>query len=185
MRHAVHHLEEEEAMGKVEGIIRSEIVRLAKRETRKLTVPLGREVRSLRGTLSQLRKTVSNLARFVTEQQKELLKKKVPLEAAPEEVKKARFSPGLIRALRKRLGITQKELANLAGVTVGAVFQWESGKFVPRGSKKMALIALRKLGRRETRRLLEQRKSKAGEKKIQQKRARARRGRRRRRTSKK
>ena len=42
------------------------------------------------------------------------------LEAAPEEVKISRFSPRLIRSLRKHLGITQKELAILAGVTVGA-----------------------------------------------------------------
>jgi transcriptional regulator with XRE-family HTH domain len=35
----------------------------------------------------------------------------------------------LLQSLRKRLGITQKELAILAGVTVGAAHLWEIGKF--------------------------------------------------------
>ena len=44
-------------MGKVEGIIKSEIVRLAKREMKKSFSPLNQDVRSLKGTLSQLRKS--------------------------------------------------------------------------------------------------------------------------------
>jgi DNA-binding transcriptional regulator YiaG len=153
-------------MGKVEGIIKSEIVRLAKREVRKISVPLGRDVRALKITVSQLRKTVSALERFAALQQKELEKEGVPLKATPEEVKMSRFSPRLIRSLRERLGLTQKEMATLAGVTIGAVYQWESGKFEPRGEKKAALVALRKLGRREARKLLEKRKTKTEKKEV-------------------
>jgi DNA-binding transcriptional regulator YiaG len=79
----------------------------------------------------------------------------MPLEAAPEEVKVSRFSPRLIRTLRGHLGITQKELAILTGVTVGAVHLWESGQFKPSEKKKAAMVALRKLGRREVRKLVE------------------------------
>lgn len=153
-------------MGKVEGIIKSEIVRLAKREIRKISVPLGREVRFLKNAVSQIRKTVVALERFATQQQKELTKRKVPLEATPEEIKVSRFSPRLIRSLRKRLGITQKELAILCGVTVGAIHQWESGMFKPRGEKKGVIVALRKLRRREVRKLLEERKGEVVEKNV-------------------
>jgi len=146
-------------MGKVEGIIRSEIVRLAKREMRKITIPLGRDVRSLKGTVSQLRKTVSVLEKFAARQGSERASEKSKLQATPEEVKSSRFSPRLIRALRKRLGITQKELANLAGVTVGAIYQWEKGIFDPRGDKKATLIGLRKLGRRDVKQLLGEKKA--------------------------
>ena len=144
-------------MGKLEGIIKSEIVRLAKREMRKIFVPLGRDVRSLKSTVSQLRKAVLVLERFSAQRQKELGKERIPLEATPEEVKISRFSPRLIRSLRKHLGITQKELALLAGVTVGAVHQWESGMFKPGDKKKVVLVAIRKLGRREVRKLVEER----------------------------
>jgi len=84
-----------------------------------------------------------------------LEKGEMPLEAAPEEVKVSRFSPRLIRSLRGHLGITQKELAGLTGVTVGAVHLWESGQFKPSEKKKAVMVALRKLGRREVRKLLE------------------------------
>lgn len=153
-------------MGKVEGIIKSEILRLAKREIRKISVPLGRDVRSLKSVVSQIRKTVMALERLATQQQKELSKRKVPLEATPEEIKISRFSPRLIRSLRKRIGVTQKELATLCGVTVGAIHQWESGMFKPRGEKKGMIVALRKLGRREVRKLLEERKGEVVEKTV-------------------
>jgi len=143
-------------MGKVGSIIKSEIIRLAKREMRKVSVPLGRDVRLLKNTVSQLRKSVLSLERFAAHQQKELSKREIRLEAPPEEIKQSRFSPGLIQRLRKRLGITQKELAILAGVTVGAAHLWETGKFLPSGEKRGAIVALRKLRRREVRELLNQ-----------------------------
>ena len=147
-------------MGKLEKSIKSEIVRLAKREMRKTSVPLSRDVRLLKSTVSQLRKTVLALERFAAQQQKELKKRKIPLEATPEEVKKSRFSPALIRSLRKNLGISQKELAILAGVTVGAVHLWEKGNIEPKDEKKAVIVALRKLGRREVKKLLEEKLTK-------------------------
>jgi DNA-binding transcriptional regulator YiaG len=142
-------------MGKFEGIIKSEIVRLAKREVRKISVPLGRDVWSLKSAVSQLRKAVLSLQRITAHQQKELEKGEMPLQAAPEEVKVSRFSPRLIRSLRGHLGLTQKELAILTGVTVGAVHLWESGQFKPSEKKKAVIVALRKLGRREVKKLVE------------------------------
>jgi DNA-binding transcriptional regulator YiaG len=153
-------------MGKLEGMIKSEIMRLAKRETGKVSLPLRRDVRTLKSVVSQLRKSVSTLERLVTQQQKELGKSKISLEAPPDEVQKSRFSPRLIRNLRKRLGITQKEMATLAGVTVGAIYQWEQGIFEPRGKKKGVLVALRKLGRRAVKKLLEEKSPEIKEKKI-------------------
>jgi DNA-binding transcriptional regulator YiaG len=153
-------------MGKLEGIIKSEIVRLSKREVRKISIPLGKDVRLLKNTVSKLRKMVSGLERFAALQESKIRKEKTLLEATPEEVKGSRFSPRLIKSLRKHLGITQKELAILTGVTVGAIHQWESGIFVPRAQKKSVLVALRKLGRREVRALLEEKGTGMPEKKA-------------------
>ncbi len=144
-------------MGKLESTIKSEIERLAKKEVSKVSVPLARDVRSMRITVSKLRKTILSLERFMAGRQKELERKKAPLEATPEELKKSRFSPRLIKSLRKKLRISQKELAILTGVTVGAVVSWESGKFVPKEKKKGMMVALRKLGRRSVRKMLEER----------------------------
>ena len=146
-------------MGKLEATIKTEIMRLAKRELQKVSVPLKRDVRSLKITVSQLRKAVVPLERFAAHQQEELAKREIRLEITPEDLKKSRFSPRLIRSLRKKLKITQKELAILLGVTVGATHQWEIGKFTPKAEKKAALAALRKLRRRDVKRLLEGRSS--------------------------
>jgi DNA-binding transcriptional regulator YiaG len=73
---------------------------------------------------------------------------------APEEVKAARLSPLLIKKLRARLAITQGELATLVGVSMSAVGSWEYGKAKPEGHNREALVALRKLGKREVRGIL-------------------------------
>jgi DNA-binding transcriptional regulator YiaG len=143
-------------MGKVGSIINSEIIRLTKGEMRKGSIPLKREVRLLKISVSQVRKSVLTLERLAAHQQKELSKRKIQLEAPPEEIKQLRFSPRLIKSLRKHLGITQKELAILTGVTIGAAHSWEIGKFRPKDNKMGVLVALRKLNRRQVRELLNQ-----------------------------
>jgi DNA-binding transcriptional regulator YiaG len=153
-------------MGKLEGMIKSEIVRLAKRETRRIALPLRRDLRTLKNVVSRLRQSVLVLEKWTTQQKKEIRKAKIPLEATPDEVKRSRFSPRLIRSLRKRLGVTQKEMAALAGVTVGAIYQWEQGIFEPRGKKKEILVALRRLGRRAVKNLLEEKGPQIKEKKV-------------------
>ena len=158
-------------MGKVEAIIKSEIVRLAKREMRKNTIPLKKDVRLLKVVVSKLRQTVLALERSVARQATETGKERIKLGAPPEEIKASRFSPRLIRALRERLGLTQKEMATLAGVTVGAIYQWEQGIFEPRGQKKGVLVALRKLGRRDARKLLEERGTNVAEEKVRTRRS--------------
>ncbi len=140
-------------MGKLESTIKSEIQRLAKREIRATFFPLRREVWGLKLKLSNLIKNFTVLDRFV----KEISKAKsteAKLDASPEEVKASRITPERIRGLRKKLGISQRELGVLVGVTIGAVASWERGKFKPRGDKKTALVALRKLGKRDAKKML-------------------------------
>ena len=151
-------------MGKLEGIIKDEVIRLAKREMRTTFVPLRRDVRSLKSIAFQLRKSVVGLQRFASQQEKQAGPKPVA-EVTAEDMKKARFSPRLIKSLRKHLGVSQRDMAKLAGVTVGAVFQWEKGKFEPRDDKKKVLVGLRKLGRQNARQLLAEKKEEAAPKK--------------------
>ena len=139
-------------MGKVESTIKSEIQRLAKREIRATFVPLRREVRTMRLKLSGLSKGILSLSRMAKNLHLEEAQAK--LEATPEEVKASRLTPDRIRGLRKKLGISMRELGILTGSSLGAVLSWEKGKFKPRGDKKAALVALRKLRKRDVRKLL-------------------------------
>ena len=146
-------------MAKLEQTIKSEIVRLSKKEVRKISVPLSKEVRLLESTVSQIRRAVLTLERSTALLKKESQPEEMKLEATPDEVKQSRFSPRLIRSLRQHLKISQRELAVLTGVTVGAAHLWEKGKFRPSDKTKALLVGLRKLGRREVRKLLEERKT--------------------------
>jgi DNA-binding transcriptional regulator YiaG len=140
-------------MAKLESIIKSEIQRLAKHEVRSVYRPLRKEVWGLKLKLSNFIKNFAVLDRLA----KETSKGKSPepkLEASPEEVKASRLTPERISNLRKKLGISQRELGVLVGATIGAVLSWEKGKFKPRGEKKAALVALRKVGKRDVRKML-------------------------------
>jgi len=139
-------------LGKLESTIKLEIQRLAKREVRATFFPLRREVRTIRLRLSSLSKNFSVLKRMTKELHLEEAKPK--LEATPEEVKASRLTPDRIRGLRKKLGISMRELGVLTGTSLGAVLSWEKGKFRPRGEKKAALVALRKMRKRDVKKML-------------------------------
>ena len=139
-------------MGKLESTIKSEIQRLAKREIRSTFIPFRREVRTMRLKLSGLFKNFSALNRLTKDQLQKVPKK--GLEATPEEVKASRLTPERIRGLRKKLGISMRELGILTGTSLGAILSWEKGKFKPRGEKKAALVGLRKFRKQEIRKLL-------------------------------
>jgi DNA-binding transcriptional regulator YiaG len=155
-------------MAKIEGIIKAEIMRLAKREVRAVFRPLKREVWQMSTKLSNLSKGFASLNRMAKELHFEE-KAKPKLEATTEEVKASRITPERINRLRKKLGISQRELGILTGASIGAILSWEKGKFRPKGEKKAALVALRKLKKRDVKKLLaekaeESKKSQAGKK---------------------
>jgi DNA-binding transcriptional regulator YiaG len=150
-------------MAKLESIIKAEITRLAKHEVRSVFRPLRKEVWGMKLKLSNLIKNFTVLDRLA----KEIAKTKsteAKLEASPEEVKASRLTPQRIAGLRKKLGISQRELGVLVGATTGAVLSWEKGKFKPQGEKKAALVALRKVRKRDVQKMLME-KAKAKEKK--------------------
>ena len=57
----------------------------------------------------------------------------------------ARRNPPGVLELRKRLGMTQEQLARELGVTVGTVNRWENGRFKP---SPLALRGLERLSDR-------------------------------------
>jgi len=140
-------------MAKIESIIKSEITRLAKHEVRTVFRPLRKEVWGMKLKLSNLIKNFTVLDRLAKEASKG--KSMGPkLEASPEEVKASRLRPERIAGLRKKLGISQRELGVLVGASLGAVASWEKGKFKPQGEKKAALVALKKTRKRDVKKML-------------------------------
>ena len=144
-------------MSKFEDAVRAEVLRLVRKELRAQVAPLQKEVRELRRAFSQTRKQLAQIEKLTPKQAEPAAV--LALEASEEEISKSRISGNLIRSLRRRLGITQGQLATLVGVSLSAVTLWETNKRRPTGQNRAAIVALRKLGRREVARMLEARLS--------------------------
>ena len=146
-------------MGRLESALKEEILRLSKKQARALLAPHIAEVRRLKKRIGDLQVEVSRLKR---ERAKDEARSKVAAavkSVSSKEGARARLSPGLIKKLRKRLNISQPDLALLVDVSPAAVGFWETGKSSPRPNTKARLVALRSLGRRDAKRLLEEKKS--------------------------
>jgi len=140
----------------IESLLRDEMTRRARRVIRKaLTKPLD-ELKRLKARLASLQSEINALKLAQARAQAEKRMVRAAEELPPAATGKVRVSPNLIKKLRKRLDITQSELARLVGVTDTAVGYWESGKTAPRPQAKLKIAALRKLGRRDVRRILEE-----------------------------
>ncbi len=141
-------------MPTLQEVFRTVTRRLARREIRAATRTMRQELRALRRKMAGLPKTVGDLGRHVATLVRERDAQRAHLQSSAEEVQAARFSPGLIKKLRARLKLTQSQVARLVSVSVAAVRAWEAGRSRPQGARRSALVALRKLGRREVARLL-------------------------------
>jgi len=141
-------------MGKVETVLKAEIARLSRRETRRLMTKHVEELRRLRRRVGNLAHEVRALKAARVEEQVKTKMQAATETAAGAQATTIRMTPRLIRSLRGRLGISQAELAKLVSVSTVAVGQWESGRSRPRSESKTRIAALRSVGRREVRRLL-------------------------------
>ena len=141
-------------MPNLQEALRSVILRLARREIRAVARPMRKELRALRRKVSGLPKTLAALGRHVADLVRAHHAQRANLQASAEEAQSARFSPGLIQKLRRRLKLTQGQMAQLVGVSVTGVRAWEAGRSRPQAARRSALVALRKMGRREVARLV-------------------------------
>ncbi|HNS82042.1 MAG TPA: helix-turn-helix domain-containing protein [Kiritimatiellia bacterium] len=150
-------------MANVMNVLKSEIVRLARKEAKSETAPARRIMAAQRGLIADLRRQVGAM-------QKELnvLKKNVASSgrAVLEKAQpKGRFwiTGKGVRALRKKLGLTQADFARLAGVSVPTIVNWESSKgkvSIRRKEIPARLQAMRGMNRRAAAEILGKRKSK-------------------------
>ncbi|MDE2290582.1 MAG: helix-turn-helix domain-containing protein [Elusimicrobia bacterium] len=117
---------------------------------------MKRDVAALKRALAKQKRLVTQLqhdnARLLADLNSRLA---APPAASEDEVKGARLGPASIHGQRKRLGLSREAFAKLVGVSGGSIGAWEGGKSKPRAAAKAALVAIRKLGRREARQRLE------------------------------
>ena len=137
-------------MSNVVKVLKAEIARISKREAKSATKGVGKSNVWLRKTVADLRKRVlllekENKRLVATMKEFQVAQ---PEKADQKEGKKARFTSGGIRALRKKL----------LGTTPYAVYLWEKkiGALNLRDKTKAAILSVRELGAREAKEKLKE-----------------------------
>ncbi len=143
--------------------LKEEIQRLARKEIKTVTAILHKDNVALKRAAADLKRRIAVLER----ENRQLLKHAgKPREEAAQgtgnEVDKSRITAKMIRAIRAKLNLSQAELAVLLGVNAQSVYQWEhkEGRLTFRGNTRAAIVALRKMKRKEVHHLLEQKSKK-------------------------
>ncbi len=141
------------------AVLKDEIRRLARREIRAAITSLKGDNAALKRAVARLKRQTKVLerdSRLLMAAEKRLREKTTKSRAGSEELEKFRISGKGVRSLRKKMGISQRELAILVGVSGQSVFLWEQkvGALRLRDDSKVALLELRGIGAREARRRL-------------------------------
>jgi DNA-binding transcriptional regulator YiaG len=147
-------------MSNVLNVLKAEIARISKREAKSAIQGIGKSNAWLRKTVTDLRKRVLVLEK----ENKQLVAAMKRYQAAQpkkvdeEEAKKARFTSRGIRALRKKLRLSQADFGKLLGTTPHAVYLWEKkeGALNLRDKTKAAILSVKGLNVREAREKLEE-----------------------------
>ncbi len=148
-------------MPNIGQVFKDEIRRLARKEIRAANTALKSDNTALKRAVSQLKRQVATLerdARLLKAAEKRLREDAKSTKTTSDELDPIRFTAKGIRSLRRRLGISQAELAQLVDVSAQAVYIWENkdGRLNLRSGSKAAMAELRTIGAREARRRLEE-----------------------------
>jgi DNA-binding transcriptional regulator YiaG len=147
-------------MPNIAVILRQEIQRLARRETRIQTQSLRRAAAQWRKDIAELKRQASRLQADVASLERQAPKNVLP-KVTEADAEGVRFKAQGVTAQRRRLGLSAASYAKLVGVTAHTIYKWEHGAARPRKRQLAALASLRSLGKREAYARLEQLGAKA------------------------
>jgi len=133
--------------------LKSEIARIAKKETRAETQQLKKASAQYRSDIAELKRHISVLEATVKKLQKNQPKPVLKVEKVPATA--LRFRAGGFATLRKKLGLSAEQMGKLIGVSAQSIYHWEAGKSRPRASQLPSIAAARKLSKRDAQANLE------------------------------
>ena len=142
-------------MPNIESVLKEEIVRLSRKETRSQVDPTKKVTAQLRREIAELKRQIAVLQRQVGL----LSRKTLGAPAAPKAeaaTRPVRYTVKGLRTLRATLGLSADDFGKLLGVSAQSIYNWEQEKARPRSEQVSKLAALRGMGKREARARLEQ-----------------------------
>lgn len=132
-------------MANIGAVLKSEIVRLARKEVRAEVATLRKSNAAYRRDIAALKRNTGELQRQIAA----LTRSRVPAKAAEgAKSAKTRFSAKGLKSHRASLGLSAGDYGKLAGVSGQSIYNWERGQTVPREAQVAALVGLRHLGKR-------------------------------------
>lgn len=142
-------------MANIAGVLRQEILRLARKEIRSQTDVLKRASAKYRKDIAELKRRVSDLHRRLAPLEKQVLRS-APAQTLDAETDGVRFTAKGLRSQRKRLALSAADYGKLIGVTGQSIYSWERETSRPRKQQVARLASIRHLGKKEARARLEQ-----------------------------
>ena len=136
-------------------VMKDEIRRLARKEIAAVTAGMKKDQTAFRKTVAALRRQIKAHHYTIRQLLQVAAKQAKMATMAPEaaEGSKARVTAKGIRAMRKKLKLSQAQFGKLAGVSGNTVLKWEhsSGPLKLRSRTRRAFLVIRGLGIREAR----------------------------------
>jgi DNA-binding transcriptional regulator YiaG len=128
--------------------LKTEISRLAKKESRTQAAVLKKAQTTHRAEIADLKRRIASLEAVVRRLGKTSARSTTPAKE-DDEPQGLRFRADGFASLRKKFGVSAAQMALLLGVSNQSVYHWETGKSKPRAAQLQAIAAVRKLGKKE------------------------------------
>ena len=141
-------------MPNVGQVLKQEVMRLSGKVARQATAVLRKDTTALKHATAELKRRCGALEKQIKQMTKAMPKPEDSIDSASpvtaDDVGKSRPTSKMVRALRTKLGISQREFAQLLGVSTNSVNLWEHkpGRLVLRERTKVELMKLRQMGKR-------------------------------------
>jgi DNA-binding XRE family transcriptional regulator len=129
--------------------LKNEIARIARKESRADSKQIKKASTQYRAEIAALKRRIANLESALARLAKQQVARHVQEKNETEVT--LRFRANGFASLRKKLGLTAHEMAQLIGVSAQSVYHWENGKSRPRASQLLAISAVRKISKKEAR----------------------------------
>ena len=142
-------------MPDIASVLKQEITRLARKEVAVTVQQQSKQIQSLKASIRNLRDQVATLEKTLSRWSRETHSTSSQSQTEDASDGAIRISPKSIKSHRRRLNLSQAQMAKLLGVSAVSVTFWESGRASPREKNRQAIAALRQLGAKEAKELLE------------------------------
>jgi DNA-binding transcriptional regulator YiaG len=136
-------------MANIASMLKDEISRISRKESRRLVEPLKKQLAGQRKAIVDLKRRNAQLERELAAVGRNGSKPAAAAEEAGQDERLPRFSASGLKAQRARLGLSAGDMGRLIGVSAQSVYNWEQGKARPRVAQLQQIAALRGIGKRE------------------------------------